>query len=93
MGKYRVNESEHFNLVSMYYYLKEQAEVALRNDEPWQVIEDLYSRLEEIHKLMEAAPHIGAFVTWPELSRIREISDGRKSIRHALAIQNGAIDK
>lgn len=95
MRKYRVNESEHFNLVQMYEHLKclqyEMEEEYEKFTE--EQFSELYDRIEEVEKLMDKAPHIGATVDWPTLKRIREIRDERNLIRYSRALENGASEK
>lgn len=91
--KYRVNESEHFNLMSMYDHLKAQEIQAQENDEPWEALDKIRDRLEEVESLLEDAYCIGALVTWPQLKRIREIRDERNMIRYQKAVENGANER
>ena len=72
MKKYRVNESEHFALMSMYDHLK-CLEIDAREKDDWGALEKVEERLEEVESLLESAYCIGALVTWPQLKRIREI--------------------
>ena len=85
--KYRVNGSEHFNLMSMYEKLKcmeiDMDEGTIPYDE------NVLDRIEEIEKLMDAAPYVGSLVDWPTLKRIREIKNERKMIRYATCIAQG----
>ena len=92
MKKYRVNESEHFNLMSMYDHLK-CLEIDARDNSNWDALEKVEERLEEVESLLEAAYCVGALVTWPQLKRIREIRDERNAIRYNIAIQNGENDQ
>ena len=92
MKKYRVNESEHFNLMSMYDHLK-WLEIDARDNSDWNALEKIEERLEEVESLLESAYCIGALVTWEQLKRIREIRDERNMIRYNIAIQNGASDR
>jgi len=92
MKKYRVNESEHFNLMSMYEHLK-CMEINARENDRWDTLDKIEKRLEEVENLLESAYCIGALVTWPQLKRIREIRDERNLIRYNIAIQNGADDR
>ena len=85
--KYRVNGSELFNLQSMYEKLKC---VEIDMDEgtiPYN--EKIFERIEEIEKLMDAAPYVGSLVDWPTLKRIREIKDERQMIRYATCLSQG----
>ena len=69
MKKYRVNSSEHFNLLSMYEHLK-VLEIKLREDEKIGMSADeLYSRIEKVESLMDKAYCVGALVDWPTLKR------------------------
>ena len=92
MKKYRVNESEHFNLMSMYDHLK-CMEIDARENDDWDALEKVEGRIEEVESLLESAYCIGALVTWEQLKRIREIRDERNTIRYNIAIQNGASGK
>ena len=91
MKKYRVNESERFNLCSMYDHLK-CAEIDLMEGkrDDWDYIED---RLREIEMLMDKAPCVGALVDWPTLKRIREIRDERNLIRYSNALAEGESEE
>lgn len=95
MRKYRVNGSEHFNLISMYEHLKcleiEMIEEYERFTE--EQFDELLDRIEEVEKLMDKAPCIGARVDWTTLKRIREIRDERNLIRYSRALENGASEK
>lgn len=85
--KYRVNGSELFNLQSMYEKLK-CAEIDMDEGTiPYN--EKIFDRIEEIEKLMDAAPCVGALVDWPTLKRIREIKDERQMIRYATCLSQG----
>lgn len=92
MKKYRVNESEHFNLMSMYDHLK-CLEIDARENNDWESLEKVEKRIDEVESLLESAYCIGALVTWTQLKRIREIRDERNTIRYNIAIQNGASDR
>lgn len=94
--KYRVNESEHFNLLSMYDRLK-CIEIDMREDtehvyteKQWDEIED---RISEVEELMEKAYCVGALVDWSTLKRIREIKEERQLIRYNTCMQQGATEK
>lgn len=91
MKKYRVNDSEHFNLASMYEHLK-CLEIDARENNAWEMLDSVEKRIEEVESLLESAYCVGALVTWPQLKRIREIRDERNAIRYNIAIQNGASD-
>ncbi|RKJ64829.1 hypothetical protein [Roseburia sp. 1XD42-69] len=92
MKKYRVNESEHFNLMSMHDHLK-CMEINARENNDWEALEKVEERLVEVDNLLESAYCIGALVTWEQLKRIREIRDERNTIRYNIAIQNGANNR
>ena len=91
MKKYRVNESEHFNLYSMYEHLK-VLEIEMEDGErPWD--ESIFDRIEEVESLMDMAYCVGAYVDWPTLKRIREIKDERQMIRYNRCIAAGATER
>ena len=91
MKKYRVNSTEHFNLNSMYTHLK-CIEIDMEEGTiPWD--EKVLDRIEEVEKLMDAAPWVGSLVDWPTLKRIREIKDERQMIRYATCLANGDTEK
>ena len=92
MKKYRVSESEHFNLMSMYDHLKCMEIDAQENNE-WEELEKIEERIQEVESLLESAYCIGALVTWPQLKRIREIKDERNMIRYNIALKNGASER
>ncbi len=83
---YRVNESERFNLVSMYDKL-----ICRRIDteERGEYDEDNEARIAELERLMDKAYCVGAEVDWPTLKRIREIQAERRTIRYAAALAAG----
>lgn len=85
--KYRVNGSEHFNLFSMYEKLKcieiDMIEGVIPHDDK------LFDRIEEVEKLMKAAPYVGSLVDWPTLKRIREIQAERRMLRYAKCLADG----
>ena len=88
---YRVNESEHFNLFSMYDHLK-CIEIDMEEKTiPWD--ESVFDKIEEVEKLMEKAPFVGSEVDWPTLKRIREIKDERQMIRYTTCLAAGAAEK
>lgn len=93
---YRVNESEHFNLHSMYDKLKvreiemSEAPRGTYTSEQWDAI---YERIEEVENLMEKARCVGDPVDWPTLKRIREIQKERQLIRYCIALENGATEE
>lgn len=92
MKKYRVNESEHFNLMSMYDHLKcmEIDAIETRN---WAEAENLEERIEEVEKLLEKAYCVGALVDWTTLKRIREIKDERQLIRYSRSLAAGSDER
>lgn len=96
MKKYRVNESEHFNLYSMYDKLK-CVEIDMQEDHIHAYTEKQWNELEakinELENLMEKAYCVGALVDWPTLKRIREIKDERQLIRYNTCIANGESEK
>lgn len=89
--KYRVNSSEHFNLFSMYEKLKCR-EIDM-DDGTIPYDEALLDRIEEVEKLMDAAPFVGSLVDWPTLKRIREIQSERQMIRYATCLAAGTPEK
>lgn len=92
MKKYRVNNSEHFNLMSMYEHLK-CMEIDARESDDWDALDKIEERIVEVENLLESAYCVGALVTWEQLKRIREIKDERNEIRYRIAIQNGANNR
>lgn len=78
--KYRVNESEHFNLLSMYEHLKVLESETPRDYYTKAQWSDLYKRLENIENLMEKAYCVGALVDWETLKAIREIQKERRCV-------------
>lgn len=96
MKKYRVNESEHFNLYSMYDKLKcieidmQEAPVHTYTDQQWNKLQD---RIHEVEELMDKAYCVGALVDGPTLKRIREIKEERQFIRYSLCLAQGASEK
>ena len=89
--KYRVNSSEHFNLQSMYEKLKCVEIDMIEGTIPWDG--KIIDRIEEIEKLMDAAPWVGSLVDWPTLKRIREIKEERQMIRYATCLAQGTPEK
>jgi len=91
MGKlYRVNESEHFNLMSMYDHLKC---IEIDMDEgtiPFDA--SIYDRIEEVESLLEKASCVGALVDGKTLGRIREIKNERQFIRYNRSLAAGASE-
>ena len=93
--KYRVNDSEHFNLMSMYDKLKsfEIDMMESPKDYTKEQREDLEDRLLEVEELLEKAPCIGASVDWPTLKRIREIKEERQMLRYTTCLAQGISEK
>lgn len=91
--KYRVNESEHFNLLSMYEHLKVLESETPRDYYTKAQWSDLYKRLENIENLMEKAYCVGALVDWETLKAIREIQKERQLIRYACCVAAGDNEK
>lgn len=93
--KYRVNSSEHFNLFSMYEKLKCQEIDLYEGTVPYseKAADELEARIEEVERLMDAAPYVGALVDWPTLKRIREIKDERQMIRYATCLAQGTPER
>lgn len=93
MKKYRVNSSEHFNLLSMYEHLK-VLEIKLQEDEKIGMSADeLYSRIEKVESLMDKAYCVGALVDWPTLKAIREIQAERQMIRYQNSLAAGINER
>lgn len=96
MRKYRVNESEHFNLYSMYDKLKcieidmQEAPAHTYTEKQW---DELEAKMTELENLMEKAYCVGALVDWPTLKRIREIKEERQLIRYNTCMAQGASEK
>lgn len=96
MKKYRISESEHFNLMSMYDHLKcieidfEEAPAGTHSKEEWDGLE---ARIQEVEDLLEAAPCVGAAVDYPALKQIRKIKDERQMIRYCRCLEGGASEK
>lgn len=90
MKKYRVNESEHFNLMSMYDHLKCMEIDAVETGE-WP--DGLEERIEEVEMLLDKAYCVGALVDWPTLKRIREIKDERQLIRYSKSLAAGSNER
>lgn len=57
MKKYRINESEHFNLLSMYEHLK-YLEIDMEESNTYD--KELEKRIEEVESLLNKAPYISA---------------------------------
>jgi hypothetical protein len=86
--KYRVNESEHFNLHSMrdkLYVMRDSA----REDRDWEAADKAEDRIEEVEALLHKAPCVGSLVDWPTLKRIREIQRERQLIRYQTCLAAG----
>ena len=96
MRKYRVNDSEHFNLLSMYDKLKcveidmQEAPAGTYTEKQW---DDLEERLREVENLMRGTIPVGALVDWPTLKRIREIKEERQLIRYNACLAQGTPEK
>lgn len=96
MKKYKVNESEHFNLYSMYDHLKckeitmEEAPTHTYTEKQW---EELYEKINEVESLMEKAYCVGAAVDWPTLKRIRELKAERQMIRYHTCLSQGTPER
>lgn len=96
MKKYRVNESEHFNLYSMYDKLKcieidmQEAPAHTYTEKQW---DELQAKMTELENLMGKAYCVGALVDWPTLKRIREIKEERQLIRYNTCMAQGASEK
>ena len=96
MKKYRVNESEHFNLYSMYDRLKcieidmQEAPAHTYTEKQW---DELEAKITELENLMGKAYCVGALVDWPTLKRIREIKEERQLIRYNTCMAQGASEK
>lgn len=92
MKKYRVSGSEITNLYSMYDYLRvrmydmEDAPQGNYTGEQW---EEIYSRVEEVERLIDKAPCAGSLVDWQTLRRIREIKEERQRIRYERSLAAG----
>ena len=91
MKKYRVNESEHFNLLSMYDHLKCMEIDMQEGTRPWD--DEVLSRIEEVEQLMDKAPRVGSLVDWPTLKRIREIKEERQFIRYQCSLAAGSSEQ
>ena len=91
MKKYRVNESEHFNLYSMYEHLKVMEIEMQEGERPWD--DGLLDRIEEVEQLMDKAPSVGSLVDWPTLKRIREIKEERQLIRYKCSLAAGSSER
>lgn len=90
MKKYRINESEHFNLLSMYEHLK-CLEIDMEESNIYD--KELEKRITEVESLLNKAPYIGAQVDWETLKRIREIKNERQFIRYMCSLKAGSSEK
>ncbi len=89
--KYRVNESEHFNLCSMYEHL-----MFLRDEMQNGNIEfddSIYDRIDEVRCIMDKAYCVGALVDWDTLKRVREIRKERQMIRYTTCLAQGTPER
>ena len=91
MKKYRVSESEHFNLYSMYDHLKVMEIEMQEGERTWD--DGILDRIEEVERLMDLAPYVGSYVDGPTLKRIREIKEERQTIRYQRSIEAGSTEK
>lgn len=89
--KYRVNESELFNLQSMRDKLYVQRDDAIDASD-YETAEKAQARIEEVETLLNEAPYVGAAVIWPTLKRIREIAAERQMLRYNTCIAAGASE-
>lgn len=89
--KYRVNESEVFNLQSMYDKLNVWLIEMQDGEREWD--ETIFERLEEVEDLMNKAYGVGALVDWNTLKRIREIKDERQMIRYTRSLAAGHSER
>ncbi len=96
MKQYRVSESEHFNLYSMYEHLK-CLEIEMREAPPHTYTEkqwdEMYERIAEVETLMDKAYCVGALVDWQTLKRIREIKTERQWIRYNTCMAQGTPER
>lgn len=96
MKRYRINASEHFNLLSMYDHLKvieanmEESESNAYSAEEWT---KLYKQLEKVQTLMNKAHCVGALVDWPTLKAVREIKAERQMIRYRTCLADGSDER
>lgn len=89
--KYRVNESEVFNLQSMYDKLNVWLIEMQDGEREWD--ETIFERLEEVEDLMNKAYGVGALVDWNTLKRIREIKEERQMLRYARSLTAGHSER
>lgn len=88
MKKYRINESELFNLESMYEHLMCMADEMKYGDAEWD--DSIFDRIEEVENLLDKTHGVGSLVDWPTLKRIREIQAERQIIRYNTCLAAGA---
>ena len=86
--KYRVNESENFNLYSMYDHLKAM-QIDMEDSGDYAGSDKVQARITEVEELMDKAPFVGSLVDWPTLKRIREIKEERQMIRYQRSLAAG----
>ncbi len=91
MKKYRVNESEAFNLMSMYEHLMVERDAMIAGEKPWE--DNIEARINEIEALLEKGQYVGSLVDWPTLKRIREIKAERQAIRYNRCIRAGMSER
>ena len=89
--KYRINGSEHFNLISMREKLLVRRDEALESNN-WDEVEAVEARISEIESFLDKAPHVGSLVDWPTLKRIREIKEERQYIRYNRCLSSGMTE-
>ena len=87
MKKYRINESELFNLESMYEHLMCKADEMKYGDAEWD--DSIFDRIEEVESLLDKTHGVGSLVDWPTLKRIREIQAERQMIRYSRCLAAG----
>ena len=91
MKKYRINESELFNLESMYEHLMVRVEEMKYDNAEWD--DSIFDRIEEVEGLMDKTHGVGSLVDWPTLKRIREIQAERQMIRYNTCMLAGAKEE
>lgn len=91
MRKYRVNSSEHFNLMSMREKLYVLRDEALESNN-WDEVEAAEDRISEVEALLDKAPYVGSLVDWSTLKRIREIKEERQYIRYNRCLSSGMTE-
>ena len=89
--KYRINESEVFNLQGMYDKLNVWLIEMQDGEREWD--ETIFERLEEVEDLMNKAYGVGALVDCNTLKRIREIKDERQMIRYTRSLAAGHSER